>query len=204
MRETLVAKGQWRSFEKGQRATGDIEAQQGGLIGVSQGAFDLMAPRADGELVVFLRFTRGNWLGDLSILAAQRQLVSMEARVRSELLFVPAPVILGMVDRNPAYYREFYRLSYHNFALAIETLVGQFAPGTDQKIAFRLLQFDRMNAAPETWLDLSQNDLADMLGLSIASVRRSLARLTELGTVEQGYGKIRIDRPKLLSWIQAH
>lgn len=204
LREALVARGQWRKYAPGERATGDVEAPQAGMFGVYQGTFDIKTPRADGELVTFHSLSRGHWIGDISILSEQNQLAVMEARVASEVLFVPAPVVLDIVTRTPAHYRDFYRLTRRNMNIAIEALIGLVASGADHKIAFRLLQLDRMNCVPGGWLDMSQNDLAEMLGLSIASVRRGLAALAGASAIELGYARMRVHRARLASWIETH
>ncbi len=173
-RAQLLRHAQVRHFESDETLylEGDLAE---GVYAVIKGSVKVTVPGDDGQDVVVHRGADGFWIGDLAMLSGQTRLVTVVATSRLRCLYVPTVRIREMVEETPAYYEDFYALTHANMRLAL-----------------RLLHQEEIHGTPGGWLPLLQEDLAEMVAMSVPTLQRILRKLSDQGVIELGYGKLRI------------
>ncbi|WP_108257515.1 Crp/Fnr family transcriptional regulator [Mangrovicoccus ximenensis] len=170
-----------------------------GLYGLVSGGLDISVPRPDGTEYTFHRAESGFWIGDLAVMSDAKRLVSVRAATDAELLFLRAADLAALLAEHPLLYRDFYRLSYMNFATTFFLMSNISLVSSDARVALRLLLQLERAPDPQGHVNLSQSSLAELVALSEPTLQRVLKRLAELGCIEQAYRRIRVtDREMLL------
>lgn len=170
-----------------------------GVYGLVAGGLDISIPRADGTDFTFHHAERGFWVGDLAMLTGARRLVSVRAASEAAVLHLGGAELTAMIRATPELLRDFYALTYANFATTFFLLANVSISSSESRVALRLLL--QLEAAPDAdgWVALSQSKLAELVALSQPTLQRAMRRLTEMGLIEPGYGRIRVaDRAGLL------
>jgi CRP-like cAMP-binding protein len=175
-----------------------------GLYGVVEGSVSISLPTDNGLDYLAVRADPGFWIGDLAFFSDQPRLVTVTAATSVKALFLSAIDMRAIVKTDPDRYRDFYALTHENMALTLRLLANLATPGSDQRLGLRLLQHDDMHPTPGAWLEYSQDELAQMLAMSLPTLQRALKRLSQSGMIEVGYARMRVtDRDRLISYCAA-
>jgi CRP/FNR family cyclic AMP-dependent transcriptional regulator len=169
-----------------------------GIFGLVDGGLDISIPRADGLDVTVHRADPGFWIGDLALFVGQTRLVSVVAAVDTNVVHLPQAGLRRLLEAAPEYYPDFYALTYENVSVLLRLLANLAISPSETRVAVRLLMYD--DSQQKTGLKISQNKLAELIGLSVPTLQRVLKRLQEDKLIKVGYGRIDIlDRQRLLS-----
>ena len=199
----LLACGVSKSFEPDEALYHQGDPADG-IYGVMQGAVRITAPADDGQDFTLHQEGSGFWIGDLALFASTQRLISVIATQRTEALFFPSSRLERLVRENPEYLRDFYALSHENMQKALRIIANLGATGTMKRLVLRLLHLEEVAADPDGWIQVSQEELAAMIAVSMPTLHRSLQRLVKQGLVEGGYGRLRLkDRGALISLCQS-
>ncbi|MDA7963258.1 Crp/Fnr family transcriptional regulator [Ruegeria sp.] len=175
-----------------------------GIYGVLSGGVRITAPADDGQNFTLHQEGGGFWVGDLALFASTRRLISVIATQRTETLFFPSSRLERLVKDNPDYLRDFYALSHENMQKALRIIANLGVTGTLKRLVLRLLHLEEVAADPDGWIQVSQEELAAMIAVSMPTLHRSLQRLVKQGLIEGGYGRLRLkDRGALISLCQS-
>ncbi len=191
-----------KSFEEGEALYhyGDLA---NGVYAILDGAVQITAPADDGQEFVVHRQGGGFWIGDLALFAESNRLVSVVATQRTRTLFFPSLRLDRLVRDKPEYVRDFYALSHENMQTALRIMANLAVTGTEKRLVLRLLHLDEGASKSDGWIVVSQDELAEMVAVSLPTLHRKLHNLVELGLIELGYGRVRLkDRRKLISACQ--
>jgi CRP-like cAMP-binding protein len=161
-----------------------------GVFGIVSGALDSLIPRTDGEEMIVHRAAGGFWIGDLAFYSGQVRLISLRAASALTAVQLPQRRLNRLTRDQPALIADFYRLTYENMATTLALLGNLATPGAENRVARRLLI--QQQAEPGEWIKLGQESLAELVALSVQSVRRALHTFEERGLIELGYRKMRI------------
>jgi len=176
----------------------DHGAPSEGLFGVVKGSYLLSYPREDGVLQPLSPLGPGFWIGDLSTFSREDGIVAMEAQRDVTAVNVPSRAIRRIIEAQPKFITEFYRLNRINTRLALRLLAATTAETTDEKIELRLSILSEYTHPDDPWLYISHQELANQMGLSVPTVKRSIQRLRDRGFIETSYARMRvIDRTVL-------
>lgn len=201
-RAALLQKAMLRQFDSGENLYLHGDSADG-LYAVLSGAVKVTIPADDGQDFAAHRGGAGFWIGDLAMLSDQTRLVTVEATSPTRTLFVPAAWIIEMVRQTPSFHRDFYALSHQNMQLALRILANLAVANTNQRLILRLLHLDETLKQPDSWIAMSQDELAGMAALSVPTLQRALRKLANDGLLELGYGRLRVvDRKALLVLCQ--
>jgi CRP-like cAMP-binding protein len=169
-----------------------------GIFGLADGALDVTIPRADGMDLSIHRADAGFWIGDLAFFVGQTRLVSVVAAIPSIVVHFSQTDLRQLVEAAPELIPEFYALTYENMATALRLLANLAISSSELRVAVRLLMYE--DAPMRTGLAMSQNKLAELVGLSVPTLQRVLRRMQDEKLIKVGYGRIQIlDRSALLS-----
>ncbi|MGA0617717.1 Crp/Fnr family transcriptional regulator [Paracoccus sp. KR1-242] len=198
-RKMIAEIARLRTFEPGEPLylLGDAP---NGVFGLVAGALDVSIPRADGNDFTFHRAEPGFWVGDLALMSSAKRLVSVHAATRTIVVEIGSDDLRELAEREPSVVRDFYALTYENFATTFFLLANVSIASSESRVALRLLMQLEQAPEPEGWIHLSQTKLGELVALSQPTLQRVLKRLYDLNCLELGYGRIRVtDRKKLLS-----
>ncbi|WP_171121498.1 MULTISPECIES: Crp/Fnr family transcriptional regulator [unclassified Ruegeria] len=174
-----------------------------GIFAVLEGGVQITVPADDGQEFVIHREGAGFWVGDLALFADSSRLVSVVATQSTRALFFPNSRVTKLVQEKPDYVRDFYALSHENMQTALRIVANLVVTGTEKRLALRLLHLDEGTSKSDGWIEVSQEELAEMIAVSQPTLHRSLHRLADLGLVEVGYGRVLLkDRRGLIANCQ--
>jgi CRP-like cAMP-binding protein len=172
-----------------------------GIFGLVDGALDINIPRADGLDFTIHRADSGFWIGDLAMFGNQFRLVSVIAADVTTVIYFDQITLRQMVETNPALYPEFYALTYKNTELTLRLLANLAISNSEARVAVRLLMNDESENSAN--LGLSQSKLAELVGLSTATLQRVLKRFQDSNMIKTRYGRIEVlDRHGLLTVVR--
>lgn len=197
LQHQLIEIGKITQFEPGEILFRIGDAPKG-IYGVAIGAVHIAMPADDGQELVIYHADTGFWVGDLELFSELPRMATVSAVAPTQCLFLSRRQLGRLLDNNPDYYRDFYKMSYENGRTIMRALANMTVTGSDKRLALRLLQYDENTSHPDAWITVAQSQLAMTTALSVPTLERVLRRMAKAGLVEIGYGKLRIlDRAEL-------
>jgi CRP/FNR family transcriptional regulator, cyclic AMP receptor protein len=191
----LLDIGKMRHYEARQRlfSRGD---PPGGLWCVLTGsvvAFNEIGTDVDG---VFGQFDAPYWFGDIAMFDRIGRTHSVEATQSVEVLHVPVEPLDRYLDAHPEAWRWLGLLLALKLRLCFTLLDELAGVPADARVARRLLLlatgFGMDERQLKHALEIHQEQLAQMVGMSRTSVNPILGRLSAAGMLSLSYGRIRI------------
>jgi CRP/FNR family cyclic AMP-dependent transcriptional regulator len=194
-REALLARARVSQAAAGARVYG-LGDPPDGLWSVAEGEVRLIAYPADGMESVALILGPGAWFGELSVIDGGPRPHDAVVSKAGRLMHVPLGAVEQVVELHPGLYRDLARLLCARQRGALNFMSQSIA----QPISVRLRQalFSAARAAGGVELEIRQEDLAAMIGVSRQTVNKELRRLEEAGVVARAYGRIRVLDPQRL------
>ena len=186
-RRWVASAGGWRTYAPGQFIYQAGDASDG-LYGLAEGGLEISFPLIAQEPVVVYRAEVGYWIGDNAELAELPRMVSLMAATECRILQLPSREIRAVLAARPEHWRAFYRLSATNVNLLAVLLAEALALTVRARVCRRLLQLSKESGDVE----ITQDDLARLLGVARATLRRTLADLADLGGIELHYRKVNV------------
>jgi CRP/FNR family cyclic AMP-dependent transcriptional regulator len=196
-RAKLGAIAKLRSFNKNELVylAGDAP---NGVFGLVSGSLNVSFPRADGQDYTLHRSGPGFWVGDLALFSDGPRLLSVRAAEPTQMVQLPVKDLARLVRDDPHLYADFYALTYENFRGAYEIIVNLAIASTDKRVADRLLLEVERRGDADSWISLSQPELAKLVATSVPTLQRVLRRFANAGLVINRYARIQvIDRDAL-------
>ena len=179
--------GRWMSVRRGQPVY-SIGDEADGIFGLGEGLLDVSVMLDSEREVVLHRGTPGFWIGDAALLGKSVRTLGVTAASDSEVFKLPASKVLNNLEENPRDWMCFYRLSHINVMVSLKTLGEVISLPPRALFARALLRL----ATPEGKVQMTQEELSRMVGMSRTSFRRALAALIDARVIELDYGVIRI------------
>jgi CRP-like cAMP-binding protein len=173
------------------------------LFGVVSGRVRVASTSPAGREALIAILEPGRWCGEVSLLVGEERVYDATAMVPSQLAIVDAAVFHRLVKEHADVHMAFTRLVCRRLREALDWVDRLMLDPLPSRMAYRLLDLhdSRGHGGP---LELSQEDLAAMLGVSRQSVNRELKLWAAEGLVEARYGRIRlVDRARLVALLQA-
>ena len=196
-RRQRLAKKEWL-FSRG--STPDA------LFCVEAGVVRLCVTSPSGREAVLGLVTPGHWFGEASIFTGEARGHDAVAVVDSELLVVPAAVLHELVDHRPDYLLQFLRLMGLRYKWILDRMDSTVLLPLSARLARKLLEAYRLEspmpgASSKVVLQLSQEDLGHMLGVSRQSINKVLKQWEEQGVVEVSYRSLVLLEPQMLETL---
>ena len=195
-----VRTGRWKTFSKGQSLyrVGD---PPDALYGLGRGALEVLLPIGGDELVTIHRAEAGFWIGDSAVLARTPRVISVVAATPSHIFRIPMGAIERLLAEEPEYWRSFYELAQLNGTRAIAVLAELLSRSPEARLASMLLRLTGVDGEAQ----VTQADLARLLGVTRSSLQRALGYLVGEAIVSTGYGLVRVaDRAALAKIADKH
>jgi CRP-like cAMP-binding protein len=186
------------SLKEGQVFTAQgqsLRKRRDGFGVVLFGLLKISSTSHDGREAILGFIRPGQWMGELSLLDGmnrERDLMSVGA---TELLVIE-PEVMQSLLQDPLLAAQITRLLASRTRTLLSLVEGFTLHNSLARTARRLVLL-AYDDEPETGqhrtsLDISQDALASMLGMTRQSVASQLRQLSERGAIEQAYGRVNI------------
>jgi CRP/FNR family cyclic AMP-dependent transcriptional regulator len=170
--------------------------QADGLCCVVAGAIRIGAVREDGSASMLAYLEPYQWFGEISLIDSLPRTHDAVADGATSVLVVARDGLLARLAAEPVLWRDVARLACSKLRTVFEVLdeVGQLP--LEQRLGRRLCLlaqgYGTRTDAPRRSIRLSQEQLAQMLGVSRQSVHKALHALETRGLVRVRYGEIEL------------
>lgn len=142
----------------------------------------------------------GHWFGEASLFSGEVRAHDAFAEVDSELLLVSASVLHTLIDHRPEYLLEFLRLMGLRYKSTLQRMDGSVLQPLSVRLASKLLAVASESIpAKDCDLQISQENLAQMLGVSRQSINKVLKDWEVQGVVQVSYRSLSLLAPDYLA-----
>ncbi|MCT4501041.1 Crp/Fnr family transcriptional regulator [Pseudomonas sivasensis] len=166
-----------------------------GLYAVLEGAVRISAVNAQGKEAVLSLVETPYWFGEICLFDNLPRTHDALAMGPCTLLQVPQAAMLTILEDHPAYWRDMALLMSHKLRLSLINIEQMSLMPASARLAHRLLMiaqgYGEIDQARRT-LQLPQEDLAAMLGLSRQTTNSLLKALEQQGLIGLSYGAIEV------------
>ena len=197
LRDELLRLGRMRQLAAGESlfARGG-EAE--GLCCVVAGALRIGALNADGDSTLLAYLEPYQWFGEISLIDGRPRTHDAVADGPTQVLVVPRPALLAWLDAHPAMWRELARLACRKLRVLFVAVEELAQLPLEERVWRRLQLVARgygSRDAPRRRIRLSQEVLAQMLGVSRQIINKALKALESGGRLRLHYGEIELLAP---------
>lgn len=174
---------------------------------VKSGAVQLSNASSTGREAVLGIAEAGMWFGELTLIIQQARVHDAKALVPTELMVVSKTNFFNVVNDNKEFLSELLHLVCRRYKWAIERIEATILRPVPVRLADRLLaELDmakHTSASPPIELNLSQEQLGCMLGVSRQTVNRLLKQWESEKILTLTYGCIHLRNVSALRRIVA-
>jgi CRP-like cAMP-binding protein len=184
--ERTLAAGQCL-FQDGTPLT-DVYVVRRGVVGLGR--------RARGRRTTFLLLHPGEVVGDVAALLGGTALFDAYALTEARVVVVPAAQFLAALELRSAFSRQ-WAIGLGGRVVALQARLEELLGGDLRSRVASLLHHELQGASRV--VSLTQQTIADLLGVPRTSVTRTLKGLQRQGIVDIGYGHIAVLDPTALA-----
>lgn len=167
-----------------------------GMFAALEGRIHATRFVAEGREVLLHVLTEGVWFGDYGCYSGQRSIGSLVAASRAKVLCLPIAAFERIVADEPRHFRRFADLMLERYAVLFRYVTEVQGLSPEQVLALRLrdlaTQWGDEPAHGPVEVNVTQAELASMIGVSRQTLSGFLARLASRGAIEIGFRTIRI------------
>ncbi len=190
VRRDLLARGQARSFAKGQiiQQRGDAARE---FWYIESGSVQIGRYGVDGRLTLFALIGAGDTFGELAFMGEFARTVDAIAGSDCTLIRIGDNELQSLMESNPAVTRLLLKTMALTVQEALDLIESSRSLSVPQRLAQALLQLCG-NQEDGAEIMVTQQDLADLVGVSRVSLGKALTKLQIAAVVEPGYGSVTI------------
>ncbi len=177
-------------FREGTSLT-DVYVVRRGVVGLGR--------RVQGRRITFLLLRPGDMVGDVAVLLGGEALFDAFAVTEARLVVIPATGFLEALNLQSPFTRQ-WAIGLSGRVSALQSRLEEVLGGDLRSRIAALLHHELQG--PARVVSLTQQTIADLLGVPRTSVTRALRGLQRQGIIEIGYGHIAIrDRAALAASV---
>jgi CRP/FNR family transcriptional regulator, cyclic AMP receptor protein len=164
---------------------------------VRSGQVDILLTTLDGRELIINEMRAGDCFGELSLVTNLPRSTSAVARQTCEIFIIPRDEFLSELENQPRMLRHLLETTAHRLQNSSERESALAFLDAPARLARALLQLDREYSA-DGFVTISQDELAQRLGLARQTVAKTLGLWRRSGWLVTGRGKIVVlNRPAL-------
>ena len=168
-----------------------------GLFALLEGRVHVVRAIAETEQALIHVGEPGMWFGEHGMLSGQPALASVVATTNARTLLLPVADFQRIVADEPRHYPQFAALLFERFATVFRYASEARSVPAEDWLWTRLQDLAairRLDAQIQGPVDInvSQSELATMVGVSRQTLCMLLGRLQERGQIDVGYKRIRV------------
>jgi CRP/FNR family cyclic AMP-dependent transcriptional regulator len=194
VREGLRAAAPLRGFADGQLIQHKGDAAAGFWL-IEEGAVSVGQFMADGDFRAVALLGPGDSYGELAVLSGRPKIVDAVARGEARLRHIAAASFEAALAADPAAMRALLGGMAAQLQETLDLLAG-FRRGSSAARAAGILANLAGGGAGE--VAVTQQEIADLLGVTRATANAALAELEAAGAIARGYGRIAVVDPARL------
>jgi CRP-like cAMP-binding protein len=185
-----------RSYGKG-AAILEEGAPPRGLFALLEGRVHVVRGLGESELALIHVGEHGMWFGEHGLLSGRPALASIVATTNVRTLLLPVVEFHRIVADEPRHYPQFAALLFERYATVFRYASEARAVSAEDWLWTRLQDL-AANRRRDTQIqgpvdiNVSQTELATMVGVSRQTLCMLLGRLQERGQIEVGYKRVRV------------
>jgi len=207
LRDEILDRSVVRTFEKGQFLVHETDAAPG-LLALLDGRVALLRHVGEDDEVVVHVCEVGFWWGEVPVLAGLPSVVSAVALTDVRVLLLPTGKFEQIVAVRPGSYRQFARLALTRYALVVRYLSEERMLPPLERLRVRLadladIKEPRRPVVAPIDLNVSQTNLASLVGVSRQTINRLLRQLQAERLVDLSFQKISVLDPVALRGAHA-
>jgi len=198
IRQGLIKKGRKLQFGKGQiiQQRGDEGSE---FWYIESGSVQIGRFSEDGELTLFTMIEAGESFGEQAFLGEFPRMVDAIAATECTVIRIGEAELQHLLETQPRAARILLKTMAHALQEAFDLVEAGRRLSTVQRLAQALVR--QCGNAPHATINMTQQELADLIGVSRVSLGKALAELDIQGLVHRGYGKLSIPDSGLLAKI---
>jgi CRP-like cAMP-binding protein len=173
-----------------QRGDGDV-----GLYCVLDGALLISNVNDDGRMAVLSQVEPCQWFGEIATLDQGPRHFSAHANGNTEVLFVPGEALVPWLNLHPLCWRDIGILACSKLRVALDAIQEISFLSLEQRILRRLERIASgygSRVSPSKRVKVSQEVIAQMMGVSRQSANKAMKTLEELGLISRNYGVVEL------------
>lgn len=190
IKRALVEQAQAVRADKG-RWLYDVGDDARGLYGVLTGSVRILVQMTDGDYALSNIVGRGAIFGYAGRLVGKKRLVTAEVRERSTLIYVPEAGLEAIARKTPDIWVHFAELASDHLVAATRAMIVNAREAPEARIWMHLRLLTNDEPLPLD-IHISQDELAELSGLSRKTVNIVLKELQAKGLIETGYRKVTV------------
>ena len=195
----LVKRGRRRSYDA--HETIFLKGDPGDrLYAILKGRVTISSVSAEGKEILLNILEEGELFGEIAMLDGKERTADARARTVSELLFIDRRDFFDFLTRHPDACFRLLGVLCTRLRWTSQIIEDAVFLDLPQRLAKKLLAFAEIYGEEEDdgvriGLQLSQQELANIMGTSRESVNRQLNHWRELGLMTVNHGRITLIRP---------
>ena len=166
-----------------------VGSQVEGWHAVLQGLVTLRSPACKARTSAFIGIPDGEWFGEGSALKAEARKYEVVALRPTSLLCLPLPLFHTLRDTSLAFNQFLVQHLNMRLGQAMTIIEAGRTQSPEHRVA---LYLSRLFWRSTRRLNLTQDELGQLVGLSRQTVNRVLRTLEELGIVSLEFGRVAI------------
>ncbi len=156
-----------------------------------------------GNMHVLFILGSGDSFGELACLGQFERVLDIEALGKVDMLWVSEKLFFEVIERSPEIAREMLRILAKQLQEALDNLLVFRNMPAPKRLAKQLLAF-AADREPPVKLDIKQQELAELVGVSRMTIASALAELANEGLVTRRYGHLVVEDPAALrKWMKS-
>lgn len=178
---------------------GDVIFNEGDLMNgvycIKEGTCKLVKMNSNGKDTILKLITKGDLLGQTSILTEDKASLTAVAVEDMTVCFIPKSEILGFINTNNKFSLEVTKDMCNRLKEANDFAANHTHKTVKERLALTLLNIDKLSGVDNEGylnLQLTRDEIASMVGTATESGIRLLAELKKLGYIELKGKKIKI------------
>ena len=196
LKEQLIAASPARTYKDGQFIQYRGSVADGFWL-IDEGNVRVGQHLPDGEFRAVAVLGPGDSYGELAVFAQRPRVVDAVARGEARVRFIAAQPFLAALAEYPASNRAMLGALSAQLQDTLDQLAGLRRGSNPARLAGLLINL----AGTSSETHVTQQELAALLGVTRATANAALRALEQAGSIERGYGTIRIIDPARLSEI---
>ena len=153
----------------------------------------------EGGVTIFAVLGPGDLFGELAHFTGVVRQVDVVAETDVTMIRVDTAAINALLDAEPAFARWLLKSLAHQLRSALNRIDGDRTLSAEDRVK-RLLTDMVTRDGPE--LHITQEALANYVGVSRVTMGAILNRLSRAGLIQLGYRQIYVTNPDALTWIE--
>lgn len=167
------------------------------LIVVLEGCLEVSMESQDGRRSICWYLNRGQWMGLISVIDGRGAVHNLRAHGEAVLLHIPRPAFLQALQNDSGLAKLCLEVLCDRSRMLYDNLAAESLLPLRGRVAKRLLLLQERHGRAEgqnvaITLKLSQDQFADMLGITRQSLNRQLKALAALGMISVAYSQITV------------